>query len=147
LYNIIIYGEEKHMRIMAVDYGKKRVGVAISDPLCLISQPLLTLNVESDKELIKRLKYIITENNVGLIIIGTPLSHRGKSTNMSDEIGRFTKRLKRQIDIEIKLWDERFTSKYALNILKDMGLQGQKDKNDQIAASIMLEEYLKTQST
>ncbi len=135
------------MRIMAVDYGKTRVGVAISDPLCVISQPLLTLKVRSDRELIKRLKYIVIENDVGLILIGNPLSHEGKSTKMSDEIARFLKKLKRSIDIEVKLWDERFTSKFALNILKEMGLQVQKDKTDQIAASLILEEYLKAQST
>ena len=135
------------MRIMAVDYGKRRVGIAVSDPLCVISQPLITLKVKSDRELVRRLKCIVTEKDIGLIIVGNPLSHQGKSTKMSNEIGRFLKKLKRSIDVEVKLWDERFTSKHVSNILKEMGLQGQKDKTDQIAASLILEEYLKTQST
>lgn len=134
------------MRIMAIDYGKNRIGIAISDPLCVISQPLLTLKLNSQRKLIKRLKSIIEKNDIGLVLIGNPLSHSGKSTKMSQEIHRFLKRLNKAIDIEVKLWDERFTSRYALNILKDLGLKRNKDKIDRVAASIILNEYLKSQS-
>ncbi|MEE8596638.1 Holliday junction resolvase RuvX [candidate division WOR-3 bacterium] len=133
------------MRIMAIDYGKKRVGIAISDSLCVISQPLLTLRAKSQKDLIARLKCIIEENNVGFVIVGNPLSHKGELTEMSQEIHRFLKKFRTSIDIKVKLWDERFTSRYALKIMKDIGLKKQKDKIDQIAASIMLDEYLKSQ--
>jgi putative Holliday junction resolvase len=132
---------------MAIDYGKSRVGVAISDPLGVISQPLLTLRVKSDRELIKRLKCIIEENSIGAVVVGNPLSSTGKSTNMSNEVKKFVKKLKKSLNIEIKLWDERFTSKYALHIMKDMGLKEPKYKIDQVAACIMLDEYLKSQST
>ncbi len=133
------------MRIMAIDYGQKRVGIAMSDPLGIISQPLLTLGVKSQKELIKRLKFIIEVNNVRLVLVGNPLSHSGKSTRISEEIDRFVKDLKRSITVEVKLWDERFTSRYALQVLKERGIK-QKDKIDQIAASLMLEEYLRYHS-
>jgi putative Holliday junction resolvase len=139
-------GEIRYMRIMAIDYGKKRVGIAISDALCVISQPLLTLKVKSQKDLIKRLKCIIKENNIGLVIIGDPISHTGELTEMSQEVRRFLKKFRKSIDVEVKLWDERFTSRYALEIVKDIGLKKQRDKIDQIAASIMLDEYLKSQT-
>ena len=129
-------------RIMAIDYGRKRVGVALSDPLCTISQPLLTIKPRSAADLIKRLKCIVDENNVGLIIVGNPISMRGEPTRISQEVERFTTKLRRQLDIEVKLWDERYLSKYAMKKFKDSGISMKKDDVDRIAASIMLEEYL-----
>lgn len=135
------------MRVMAIDYGKSRVGIALSDPLGVIAQPLTSIKVKSQKELFRRILKIIQENDVGLIIIGNPLSHKGEATEMSDEISRFIKRLKKRINTEIKLWDERFTSQYAMNILKAMKVKKQKGLVDQVAASIMLDEYLRSCST
>ncbi len=135
------------MRVMAIDYGKSRVGIALSDPLGVIAQPLTSIKVKSQKELFRQILKIIQESDVGLIIIGNPLSHKGEATEMSDEISRFIKRLKKRINTEIKLWDERFTSQYAMNILKAMKIKKQKGLVDQVAASIMLDEYLRSCST
>jgi len=132
---------------MAIDYGKSRVGIALSDPLGVIAQPLTSIKVKSQKELIRHILKIIQESDVGLIIIGNPLSHKGEATEMSDEISRFIKRLKKRINTEIKLWDERFTSQYAMNILKAMKIKKQKGLVDQVAASIMLDEFLRSCST
>ena len=134
------------MRVMAIDYGKKRVGIAITDPLGIISQPFLTIEMKSPKELIKRLKFIVQEKDVGLILVGNPLSHNGNSTNMSQEVLAFVKRLRKAVTVEVKLWDERFTSQYAENILKDVGLKKKNVQIDQIAASLILDEYIKSQS-
>jgi putative Holliday junction resolvase len=133
------------MRIMAIDYGQRKVGIAMSDELGVISQPLMTLRAKSQKEFIKRLKFIVKENNVGLILVGNPVSHSGKSTPISQEILRFVEVLEKSIAVEVKLWDERFTSRYASRILKEKGIK-QKGNIDQIAASLMLEEYLRTHS-
>lgn len=127
---------------MAIDYGRKRVGVAITDPLCTISQPLLTIKPKSVAGLIQRLKCIALENDVGLIIVGSPISLKGEPTKMSHEIERFIERLKRHLDITIEFWDERFLSKYAAKTLKNAGLSAEKDTIDRVAASIMLDEYL-----
>jgi len=131
---------------MAIDYGMKRVGVAITDPLCTISQPLLTIKRKSDFDLIKRLKCIAEENGVGLIIVGNPLSMKGEPTQMSNEIKRFLGKLKRLIDVEVVLWDERYISKYATNRLKTLGKKSKKEDIDRVSASIMLEEYLQAKS-
>lgn len=135
------------MRVMAIDYGKSRVGIALSDPLGVISQPLTTIKVKSQKALFRQILEIIQQSDVGLIIIGNPLSHKGKATKMSEQISRFIKQLKKMTDIEIKLWDERFTSQYAMNIMKEIKVKKQKDLVDQVAASIMLDEYLRSCST
>ena len=135
------------MRIMAVDFGKKRVGIALTDPSGMISQPLLTIHVKSQKALLRKIISIINENNVGLMIIGDPLSHKGEATKMSSEIKRFVKRLKEKKDIVIKLWDERFTTQYAENMLKAMNIKKKQGSTDRIAASLMLDEYLRSKST
>ena len=131
-------------RIMAIDYGQKRVGVAITDPLCTIPQPLLTIKPKSVADLIKRLKCIVDEKNIGLIIVGNPVSMRGEPTEISRQVERFIKRLKRQLDIDVERWDERYLSKYAVNKFKEAGLSMKKGDIDRVAASLMLEEYLLT---
>jgi putative Holliday junction resolvase len=130
------------MRVMAIDYGLKRVGVALTDPLCTISQPLMTIKPKSDFDLIRRLKCIADQNEVGLIILGNPLSLKGGSTEMSERVARFMKRLSKAVDIRVILWDERYISKYAQNRLKSLGISSRKEDIDRIAASIMLDEYL-----
>jgi putative Holliday junction resolvase len=129
---------------MAIDYGLKRVGVAITDALCTIAQPLLTIEPRSASALIKRLKCIAQENEVGLIILGNPLSLQGKSTEMSNRIERFLKKLRRSIDVEVVLWDERYVSKYAMNRMRSLGISGKKEEIDRIAAAIILDEYLES---
>jgi putative Holliday junction resolvase len=129
---------------MAIDYGLKRVGVAITDALCTIAQPLLTIEPRSASDLIKRLKCIAQENEVGLIILGNPLSLQGKPTEMSNRIERFLKKLRRSIDVEVVLWDERYVSKYAMNRMRSLGISGKKEEIDRIAAAIILDEYLES---
>lgn len=132
------------MKIMAIDYGKSRVGIAITDPLGIIAQPFLTIPVKSKGKLIKRLKFLIRENNIAFVLIGNPISNKGQATPMSKEVTEFARRLKKAINIEVKLWDERYTSQYAAAILKETGAKRVLEKIDQVAASIMLEEYLKS---
>ena len=127
---------------MAIDYGQKRVGVAITDPLCTIPQPLLTIKPKSVVDLIERLKCLVKENNVGLIIVGNPISMRGEATAISRQIERFVERLKHELDIEVEKWDERYLSKYAVSKFKEAGLSMKKGDIDRVAASLMLEEYL-----
>lgn len=134
------------MRIMALDYGERRVGVAISDPLRVIAQPLVTLRTSPRKELIKRLKFIAKQYDIGLVLVGNPISHKGKATNMSRKIKRFIVELECALAIKVQLWDERFTSSYAGKLMKEKGIKKHKDKLDQVAACIMLEEFLKKES-
>jgi putative Holliday junction resolvase len=81
---------------------------------------------------------------VGLIILGNPLSLQGKPTEMSNRIERFLKKLRRSIDVEVVLWDERYVSKYAMNRMRSLGISGKKEEIDRIAAAIILDEYLES---
>lgn len=132
------------MKILAVDYGRKRVGLAISDPLGIIAQPYLTLTVKNQISLIKRLKYTIDVNDIKLVLIGHPISLRGEPTKISAEINQFANLLARATGVKVRLWDERYTSRYADRKCRDHGIKPGKKKNDQIAASIILAEFLQT---
>lgn len=134
------------MRIMALDYGERRVGVAISDPLRVIAQPLVTLKTSPHKKLFERLKFIIKQYDVELVLVGNPLSHHGTATRMSDKIKDFVIELERTTGVNVQLWDERFTSSYAATLMKEKGIRKQKEKLDQVAACILLDEFLKSEA-
>lgn len=135
------------MKVLAVDYGRRRTGLAISDPLGIIAQPYLTLEVKDQVALIKRLKCVIDENDIGLVLIGHPVSLRGEPTKLSAEINRFARLLAKAAAVTVKLWDERFTSRIADRRCRDYGIKPGKKDNDRIAASIILEEYLRSNQT
>jgi putative Holliday junction resolvase len=135
-------GEGVFMRIMAVDYGKKRVGVAITDPLGVIAQPLETITYTSEREMMRRLKCLVHDNDVGIVLVGNPISLSGGTTAMSELVQRFVKKLQKTLPIEVRLWDERLTSKYARTIMREAGIRKTAKKCDQVAACIMLDEYL-----
>jgi len=135
------------MKILAVDYGRRRVGLAISDPLGIIAQPYLTLEVKDQVALIKRLKCAIDENDVGLVLVGHPVSLRGEPTKISAEINQFAQLLAKATGITVRLWDERYTSRLADRKCRDYGIKPGNKINDRIAASIILEEYLSSNPT
>jgi putative transcription antitermination factor YqgF len=81
---------------------------------------------------------------VGLIVLGNPISLKGEPTEMSKRIERFRKKLKKSVEIEVVMWDERYLSKYAVNRMRNFGMSGKKEEIDRIAAAIMLEEYLES---
>ena len=86
------------MRIMAVDYGTKRVGIAVSDPQCIISQPLSTLKVTSSRYVVERLSDLIREFDIGLLIVGYPCSLDGAPNAMTQKITHFVKQLKKKVN-------------------------------------------------
>ncbi len=128
-----------------MDYGEKRIGIAISDPLGVVAQPLETIQTNSQAELIKILKNLITDNQINLLLIGNPLDHKGEPTPMSRKISGFIDAFKKECTVEIKLWDERFTSRLAERSLREHGIKARKKGVDSIAASIILSEFLSTQ--
>lgn len=129
---------------MAMDYGEKRIGVAISDPLGIIAQPLDTVEISSQKDLVTKIKNLIEANKVGLLLVGNPLDHKGNPTRMSRQVNDFIAALRKECAVKIRLWDERFTSRLAVKTLHDRGIRVRKKREniDAIAASIMLSEYL-----
>ena len=133
-------------RILSIDYGLKRTGLAVTDPLQIIATGLTT--VES-KQLIPFLKDYFAKEEVELIIIGEPKNWDDTDTHATPLVEKCIKQLEKNFPkIPIKKVDERYTSKMAKDAMLEMGLKKaqRRDKKlvDQIAATIMLQEYLRT---
>ena len=131
-------------RIISIDYGLKRTGLAVTDPLQIIATGLTT--VES-KQLIPFLKDYFSREEVELIIIGEPKNWDDTDTHATPLVEKCIKDLQKNFPlIPIKKVDERFTSKMAKDAMLEMGLKKHQRRNkklvDEIAATIMLQEYL-----
>ena len=132
-------------RILAIDYGLKRTGLAVTDPLKIIATGLTT--VES-KQLISFLKEYFSKEAVELIIIGEPKNWDDTDTHATPLVNKIILDLQKNFPaIPVKKVDERFTSKLASKAMVEMGLKKKQRQNkaliDEIAATIMLQDYLK----
>jgi putative Holliday junction resolvase len=132
------------MRILALDHGSRRIGVAISDEMRTIAQPLEFISAEPFEEVVKRLREIIQQQNVGLILLGMPRNMDGSYGPAAAKTKGFAEALAREIPVPIRTWDERLTSVMANRSLIDAGVRRQKRKErvDKTAAAILLQSYL-----
>ena len=133
-------------RILSIDYGKKRTGIAVTDPLQIIATGLTTVETP---QLFKYLKEYFAKEAVELIIMGEPKNMDDSDTHATPLVKQAVARLKKEFpSIPIKMVDERFTSKMASQAMIDMGLKKKQRQNkalvDEIAATIMLQEYLRS---
>jgi len=129
------------MRILGIDYGTKRIGIAVSDELGIIAQAREYI------EDIDKVLDIITEENVGKVIIGYPLNMDGTVGPAGKKVEELAQPLKEKLSIPVELWDERLSTKSADHILIEANLSRKKRKQkvDQLAAQIMLQNYLDAQ--
>ena len=131
-------------RILAIDYGLKRTGIAVTDPLQIIATGLCT--VETPK-LVKFLKEYLSKEEVERIVIGMPANLDDSDTHATPIVKKFIEQLHKQFPtIPVTEVDERFTSKMASQAMIDMGMKKKQRQGkamvDEIAATIMLQEYL-----
>jgi|SRR5690348_8082255 putative Holliday junction resolvase len=132
-------------RLLCIDYGKKRTGIAVSDPLQIIATGLTTV---PSGELISFLKKYFIQEQVELIVIGEPKNLDNSDTHATPLVNTIIEKLKKEFPhIPIQKVDERFTSKLAKQAMLDMGMKKKDRQNkanvDEIAATIMLQEYMK----
>ena len=132
------------MRILALDHGTKRVGVAVSDEMYIIAQPLEYIPPEPFAAFLARLKQIISEKEIGQILVGMPRNMDGSYGPAALKVQAFVAVLKDAVTIPIKLWDERLTSTQAQRFLIQGGVRRdqRKEKVDKTAAAILLQSYL-----
>ena len=136
------------MRTMALDVGDRKIGIAITDGLGMTVQgrPTLTrTNVEADTE---HIRHLVTENEVGRIVVGHPLHMDGASSPQSEKTEAFAESLKKVLPIPVALWDERLTSFAAEQHLEELGLdwRARRKHVDEVAAVLILEDFLGTHS-
>jgi putative pre-16S rRNA nuclease len=132
------------MRVLAIDHGSKRIGIAISDETRSIAQPLEFIPSEPFDKFLERLKQIIREKEVSLVLVGIPRNMDGSYGPAALKVQEFIAVLKDAIAIAIKPWDERLTSAQANRFLieADVRRSKRKEKVDKTAAAILLQSFL-----
>ena len=124
------------MRILAVDYGTKRIGVAVSDPLGITSQGLSTILNRGKENVIAEIREICREYEVGEIVIGLPVNMNGTHGPKAKEVEELVPEWEKALNIPINTWDERLTSREATRLMTEEGLSSrkQREQSDRLAA-------------
>ena len=132
------------MRILGVDFGHKRVGLAISDETGTIAQPLDYLDGGSDEKVGRAILETATQRGVGKIVVGVPLRMNGQASQQTERTLRFLDALHRFTSLPVERWDERLTTAQAERALLEGNVRrkDRKEKIDAIAAQLMLQSYL-----
>jgi putative holliday junction resolvase len=136
-------------RILALDLGKRRIGLALSDELGITAQGLKTLERTNIRQDLAHLAKLASEHNVTLILMGNPLHMSGREGRGSEHARDFGARLEALTSIPIQLWDERLTTVEAQRVLRESGASIEKRARavDRLAAVILLESFLDSRSS
>jgi len=132
-------------RVMGLDIGEKRIGVALSDPLGITAQGFGVIKVEGEKAL-EELKVIVKSYDVKEIVVGLPLSLDGSVGRQAQKVMEMARRIHEVTGIPVSFWDERLTSKEAerLLITADQSRKRRKEVKDKVSATIILQSYLES---
>ena len=139
---------EKKSRLLGIDPGKNRIGIAISDEDKLVSTPLKTIFKKNNSNFINEIQTIIEENNIKGIIVGNPINMDGSKGPSAQSAEDFSKYISNNVSIPVTMWDERLSSQGAFNLSSnlDINISKKVKKLDQNAASFILQgaiDYIK----
>jgi putative holliday junction resolvase len=136
-------------RVLALDVGKRRIGLAISDGLGLTAQGLPTLERTTIREDLTRLAELAAEREIELFLVGDPLHMSGDQSRQAQYIRDFATRLTERTGVQVKFWDERLTTVQAHRVLRESGISIEKRAKaiDKLAAVILLESYLDSRTS
>ena len=132
---------EKKSRLLVIDPGKNRIGIAISDEDKLVSTPLKTIFKKNNSNFINEIQKIIEENNIKGIIVGNPINMDGSKGPSAQSAEDFSKYISNNVSIPVTMWDERLSSQAAFNLSSnlDVNISKKVNKLDQNAASFILQ--------
>ena len=132
------------MKILGIDYGDARTGIAISDLLCSIVGTTTVIHSRNKEKTLLEIKRLVDENQIGEIVMGLPKNMNGTEGPRAELCREFAAQVEETTGLPVKLWDERRTTVEAHNILSEHNYHGKKRKNtvDAVAASLILEGYL-----
>lgn len=132
------------MKIMAVDLGDARTGLAACDRTEFLASPLGVIHERDFEELLKKVAHMSKEYDIGEIVVGHPKNMDGSEGERAQKCELFANRLRAMVEIPVKLWDERCTTVSAHNYLNQTDTRGKKRKEivDEVAATIILESYM-----
>lgn len=131
-------------RILAIDFGLKRMGVAVSDTLGVTAQGLKTLERVRIADDLEHIRKLVEEYAAERVILGNPISQAGAGTTMSGQVAAFAEKLRRVLACPVELWDERLTSAEANRMLRGsgIGIEKRRRATDRVAATLLLQSYL-----
>jgi len=134
--------------ILGIDYGRKRIGVAMSDVGRRIASPLSTIDASDNAPAVASIKSLAEKHGAGEIVVGLPRSMNGSLGPMARETMEFVEELRASVDVPVQTWDERLTTAQAERemISADMTRAKRRQKLDKVAAQIMLHSYLDSRS-
>jgi putative Holliday junction resolvase len=132
------------MRVLALDAGDKRVGVAISDPSQIIARSLKVIQRGSQQEDFDAIAQLVEKYGVERVVVGYPRSLDGTVGEQAEKVGRYAAGLAEVLDVPVILWDERFSTVSAERLMREAGLRGKKrrERVDAVAAAVILQDYL-----
>ena len=135
-------------RILALDVGDRRIGLAISDPLGITAQPLQVLERASDRAAIERILEVARSYGVGEIVVGIPYRAHGELTAQGEKIARFADALARRAAVPVVRWDERHTTAMAERVLLegDVSRAKRRQVRDKMAAVVLLQYYMEARA-
>lgn len=135
---------EREGRILALDLGKRRIGMAVSDPLRITAQGIDTLERTTIREDLAAIARLAAERGVSLVLMGNPLHMSGREGRQAEYTRQFAQRLTERTGLEVRFWDERLTTVEAQRVLHASGISIEKRARavDRLAAVILLESYL-----
>ncbi len=131
-------------RVLALDLGARRIGLALSDPLRLTAQGLDTLERRNKRQDLNFLKSLARRYGVSLVVVGNPVQMNGSEGSQSRHAREFAGQLERHLGIEVRLWDERLTSVEAHRVLRETGMEATRRRQavDRLAAVLLLQSFL-----
>ena len=132
------------MRILGIDFGEKRIGLAVSDPMGMTAQSLPTLENHNKKQVLAEFERICREREVAEVVIGIPRNMNGSFGPKAVQIQALVPELEKTLKIPVLTWDERLTSREAGRLMIEQGLsrKRQKEGSDRLAAMLILQNYL-----
>ena len=137
------------MRILGLDIGEKRIGVALSDPIGILASPLTQISRTGTRAAIEAILELVRQHEVECIVAGLPYSMDGSLGQQAERIQDFLQKLSERLDIPVETWDERYTTVAAESKMIEAGIGKERRKKqiDAAAAALILQEYLDTVRT
>jgi len=134
-------------RILAIDFGERRIGLAVSDPLGITAQGLPTIDTRKSRDVFAEILSIVEDKQVTKIVVGMPVNMDGSMSVKGEEVGKFIRELTRRTGMDVETWDERLTTVQSLRSMREMGVkQKKKGTADRISATLILQSYLERHS-
>ena len=133
-------------RILGIDFGTKRIGLALSDPLGFTAQGLETLTVQNKQKTLDYLTKLCSDLQVGEVVVGLPINMNGTLGPKAEETKIWVEKLKTAVNVPVHTWDERLTSREADRFMIQAGMSRarQKQQSDRMAATLILQNYLES---